>query len=261
MLFEEFGVLCRVRAAQKERWRVRMRDGAPPIVSERRTRPFQTESRLSARPPRGMPLSPLSQSFATTAQQNIPQPAAMASANATLLVVLRGEIFRIGEQHSRSTTTDATAQWRACKRRTTCSSQHCKVGWHLSCGDVWARVKKSQLRTFEERVKQELGTRLIRAATRSHAARQWRALQWVRDDVAGQWDARCYHVHVELKQPLALPLPQRPYCHIIVPFETLDGLGVADTIHFVPRSLQCAAKELGGTASRGLPTASMTISI
>ena len=153
-----------------------------------------------------------------------------------LLVVLRGESFRSGGQHSRYGTFDVSGQLRAfVSIRTQLVAPAKRVGWSCAVlADV--AVPIAHVKTFGRLARDVLQAATVRisnpAPTQVMAV--LRTLAWVLAIVHNPWAAMIMtRADLEIKT-LQLSAPRPRDCSILVPFETLDGRGVADTIIYIP---------------------------
>lgn len=157
---------------------------------------------------------------------------------AYLLVVLRGEAFRSGAQHSRDTTKDRSSQWRvleSLKRHVLAPAA--AQGWACTLlADVAAPQEHAE--TLRRRLYKEWHALDVRVTSKPEPTQlrsMAHSIQWAVARAPPSWAAALFvRADLLVKSPLPLPSPARPGCSIWVPFQTLDGHGVADTIQFVP---------------------------
>ena len=190
-----------------------------------------------------------------------------------LLIILRGEAFRIGHQHSRQTTIDNRAQWVALGSiRTKLLNPATKQGWKCATlADV--HMPKDRFLHFSRHAKASAGVLSVRR--RPLNGTQLKSvvttIQWVLSPTqarlirrtVGPWRAMVLiRADLELKTTLHLPSPMESGCNLYVPFQTLDAKGVADTILYIPRSrhlellevLSTRALQVRNAGSDGTPS-------
>ncbi len=198
-----------------------------------------------------------------------PPPPPLSRDKAWLLVVLRGQAYRSGQQHSQTFTEKDAGTFRVLDSiRDKLVQPAARRGWHsIVLADV--SVPSGQESSFIQRASETLG--LLHARLRPLNATQLKSvvstLEWASAKAAllarQSWRAMILlRADIELKASLSLPNASNPGCDLIVPFQTLQGDGVADTIVFVPvcrlaelmRVLAQRAQQVREVASDGRPS-------
>ena len=175
-----------------------------------------------------------------------------ASALDHLLVILRGEIFRSGGQHSRTSTLQARPQLLALdsvRRNLDLAKQ---MGWSYTVIMDVAAPSAHHEGTFRRLANATFGKVTIHIAPLAETQLRTvaRTLVWALASVQRTWTAALLLRSDLLIKSLPLPPPTKLGCAVLVPFETLDGQGGSSWRHTAVHETQhtCAHARADGRA-------------
>ncbi|KAL1529522.1 hypothetical protein AB1Y20_000467 [Prymnesium parvum] len=175
---------------------------------------------------------------------------------AHLLLTLRGEAFREGGQHSRKWMHNTAPQLRALQS----IKEHVlepawRRGWPtLVVADLATSAAHAGL--LAEKLRGDLNAVAVRLRPleATQLASIVRTLEWALL-VTRQtwWGMVLMRADLEMKKDILFPPPSGQMCDILVPFQTLDGEGVCDTLFYIPWCRFVGFLEVLQFQSRGIP--------
>ena len=156
-----------------------------------------------------------------------------------LLIVLRGETFRAGNQHSRTVSLSREPEWRVLRSIKAHILEPAHRHFWLTSVLADVSVPKAEYgNLFRRRIQANLRAFAVRTSplAKSQLYAVQRSLEWALMVTAQlEWRSLLLtRADLELKTAVRIPPPSLYTCEIIVPFETLDGWQVSDTLIYIP---------------------------